>query len=275
MPQSRILVQYNLTINNQDLRLSASSIFIPMYCGTVVKSTTLLMCIVIFIVVTLINSVIAAEFSSANVKSSMIGLGYNLPESDLWSLSGLYGATIFNSNFTTEQCIVEQPCSHVMETVNANFTSTNAWYQYFSESNGLYTDSTWMGLDLSVSHSMGQQDAYAWWSERTSTYVATSNVQRCYQINTNSPQCDPYSSLSEAFVSALKALPQDGSDAETMELWGAAFISRFGTHWARQSSHGAMIKVLSSVDAACETSMDCLMEEVRSIIRCSFTSNRC
>lgn len=189
--------------------------------------------------------------------ASMIGYGYDLIVSDLWTYQGLLHMKIFD-NFTSD-CIVEYDCPHVATTINQNFTSTNSWYQYFSKTTGINTDDSWDGLDFSVSRSMGQDDSYAWWTERSSTYVATSNIQSCSII---SDDCSPYNMLSADFVNSLTSLPLISNDKNTMELWRSAFIARYGTHYAAQANNGAQIKVLSSVDVACEESMDCLVQDV-------------
>lgn len=188
--------------------------------------------------------------------NDVLGYGYDLTASDLWTFKGLVGRNIF-TDFTKES-IVNADCPHISETINENYTSTNSWYQEFSKNIGLTHDLSWHGLDLSVGTSYGQADTYTWWDELVSTYVDTYNIQNCQAISSN---WSPYKHLSSDFVDTLTSLPLYSDDEDVMKLWESAFVHRFGTHYAVQSLHGAQIKVLTSVEASCETSMDCLVQE--------------
>lgn len=162
---------------------------------------------------------LGSSISFAFANNDFVGRGYDLVMSDLWTWKGIYGSKIFD-NFS-ENCIVEYDCPHVLVTINENFTETHSWYQYFSKSVGLNTDLSWNGLDLSVSHSMGQEDAYLWWTERSSTYIETTNIRSCQMISEND-DCNPYKLLSTDMISSLTSLPLLSDDAQTMDLWRSA-----------------------------------------------------
>lgn len=189
--------------------------------------------------------------------NSYVGRGFDLSSSDLWEMSSIVPFQIFNQNFTSES-IVDIECSHGAQTINENFTDTASWYQEFTKETGLTVGKEYHGLDLSVGDSLGQSDYYAWWDVRASTYVETYNVQKCMGLSDSFPR---YDSLSDDLIQSLKDLPLSPDDAETMDLWNAAFIRRFGSHYAVQTSHGARIKTLTSIEKACEASMDCLLQQ--------------
>jgi hypothetical protein len=189
--------------------------------------------------------------------NSYLGKGFDMSASNLWEISSLVPFTIFNQNFTGES-IADIECSHGAQTINQNYTDTASWYQEFTKETGLEVGFDYHGLDLSVGDSLGQSDYYAWWDVRASTYVETYNVQKCQGLSDSFAR---YSSLSEDLIQSLKDLPLTPDDKDTMDLWKAAFIHRFGSHYAVQTSHGARIKTLTSIEASCEASMDCLLQQ--------------
>lgn len=212
------------------------------------------------LIMNVIIIIIIIFLHSGTATNDIIGKGYNIPISDLWTLNNINGLAIF-SNFSSEELIKNYDCPHISETINSNYTETNSWYQYFAKSININTDASWHGLDYSVGHSLGQSDYYMWWDQLQSTYVESYNIQNCQQIIQEDDSWSPYDNLSQDFIDTIMSLPINSDDIATMELWKSAFINRFGTHWATKTSHGAQIKSLTSIETSCETSMDCLIQQ--------------
>lgn len=183
-----------------------------------------------------------------------IGVGYDVPRSDLWSWKGNY-IRQFYSDDMPDDCFQEDPCPHTTERRTYDFNSVKHWSQKFASKFSIEIGGSAKGLKGSISASIGKEFENTWSNEKNISWYYISKTQKCYQLRSECASNPDY--LHPRARSMLNSLPQEGTDSRTMMVWKMAFLQQFGTHVAVKSSHGAMLQGTASADSACKMSSAC------------------
>lgn len=187
-----------------------------------------------------------------------IGVGYDVPRSDLWSFRGNY-IRQFYSDDMPDSCFQEDPCPHTTEKRSYDFTSVKKWSQKYSSHFGIELSGGYKGFKGSITASIGKDFENTWSNERNVSWYYVAKTQKCYQLLASCATNPDY--LAPRVRSMLNSLPQNGTDAQTMTVWKLAFLQNFGTHIAVKSSHGALLQGTASADRSCKMSSACRNSE--------------
>jgi len=162
-----------------------------------------------------------------------------------------FGESLFTQDLP-DSCFVEAQCPAVHSSVFRSFSTVENWTQYYSSKFG----ATAPDFHASISASVGSTNKDS--GQRELTYAASIFQKKCYKLTQSEGCTYNQSSWADNFKQRLNELPHGSPyDEEMMRTWKTEFIEIFGTHIAVESSHGAKIQALTSMDARAESAKDC------------------
>jgi len=186
-----------------------------------------------------------------------LGWGRWVAREDMWHMQSLRGESLF-ARHMPGSCFREADCGHAHNFKSERFDSVETWSNYLSNSFGLGISGGYGGLSGSIDASMGSTTGGSGRVSKRLAYAVKTSQRRCYRLIRDNHCAFNRSNLQPEFLERLAALPKGGDlGPESMEVWKASFLRRFGTHVAMSSNHGALVQSLSSVDSRSDLSSAC------------------
>jgi len=191
-----------------------------------------------------------------------LGLGIWADQQNFWNMELQFGESLFTQDLP-DSCFVEAQCPAVHSSEFRSFSSVDKWTQYYSSKFGVSAKVGYYGFTESISASVGSTISNIARSQRELTYAASIFQKKCYALIQSEGCTYNQSSWADNFKQRLKELPHGSPyDEEKMMAWKTGFIQAFGTHIAVESSHGAKIQALTSMDSRHESAKDCTSSSI-------------
>jgi len=176
----------------------------------------------------------------------------------MWHMQSMGGESLFTGDMPGS-CFKEADCRHAHGFRTHTFDSVERWSSFYSSSFGIGLSGGYGGFSASVDASMGSTAGSSGTVSKRISYAVQSSQRKCYRLVRDDLCAYNMSHLQPELITRLASLPKGTPyTADKMEAWKAGFVQRFGTHLTLESSHGALVQSLVSVDSRSEQSNDCM-----------------